>query len=148
MSTPNSSSGDEDKSNRMEYNTLLANKNRSTAETSFGTDPQGNVEFWEDKHSHLPMTESLDFEEVESMIWRKVLQNTMRIYFCFFLHYIHDNLCTASSKEIFSRPRCMVDSEQTDRRMEVVSRPFDWSTYSCNGSICSGCNRNIIRLEV
>lgn len=91
MSTPNSSSGDEDKSNRMEYNTLLANKNRSTTESSFGKDPQGNIEFWEDKHSHLPMTESLDFEEVESMIWRKVLQNTSKISFYVFLPCIIEN---------------------------------------------------------
>lgn len=112
MSTPNSSSGDEDKTNRMEYNTLLANKNRITSEAPFGTDPQGNVEFWEDKHSNLPMTESLDFEEVESMIWRKVLQNMMSIRLDFiFLTIISNQRRIASSTEIFSRPRCMVDSK-------------------------------------
>lgn len=71
MSTPNSSSEEEGKSTRMEYNGLLASRNRNS-ETSFGGKPHRDVEFWEDNHSHIPSTESLDFEEVESIIWRKV----------------------------------------------------------------------------
>ena len=71
MSTPTSSSGEEEKNSRMEYNALLANK-RVAADGNFSPSSAGNTDFWDDKHAHLPCTESLDFEEVESMIWRKV----------------------------------------------------------------------------
>lgn len=71
MSTP-SSSGEEEKSSRMEYNALLAkSKSASRSATDGGlSSPQGTMDFWDDKRH--PTTESLDFEEVESMIWRKV----------------------------------------------------------------------------
>ena len=75
MSTPTSSSGEEEKNSRTEYNALLAkshSRSSSTGNSNFGTSPGADVDFWEDKHPLLPSTESLDFEEVESVIWRKV----------------------------------------------------------------------------
>lgn len=88
MSTPNSSSEEEGKSTRMEYNALLASRNRNT-ESSFGGKPQRDVEFWEDNRSNIPSTESLDFEEVESIIWRKVKIAASYFFFCNFrLHLV------------------------------------------------------------
>lgn len=74
MSTPTSSSGEEEKNCRMEYNALLASSkySRSTADSNFTTTPIGGAGSWDEKHPYEPTTESLDFEEVESMIWRKV----------------------------------------------------------------------------
>ena len=72
MSTPNSSSGEEEKSERTEYNTLLQGKGRSTTEKAFGSNSSSTAPFIESKDSLKPSTESLDFDEVESLIWRKV----------------------------------------------------------------------------
>ena len=72
MSTPNSSSGEEEKTERTEYNTLLQGKGRSTTEKAFGANSSSTVPFLESKDSLKPTTESLDFDEVESLIWRKV----------------------------------------------------------------------------
>ena len=77
MSTPTSSSGEEEKNSRMEYNALLTKSSTkshsiSTSDSNFTTTPVGGVGFWDGKKANEPTTESLDFEEVESMIWRKV----------------------------------------------------------------------------
>lgn len=77
MSTPTSSSGEEEKNSRTEYNALLTRSSTkshgmSTSDSNFTTTPVGGVGFWDGKKSNEPTTESLDFEEVESMIWRKV----------------------------------------------------------------------------
>ena len=73
MSTPNSSSGEEEKSERAEYNALLQSKGRSTTEKAFESNSSSSAPFLGNKDSLKPTTESLDFDEVESLIWRKVI---------------------------------------------------------------------------
>jgi hypothetical protein len=69
--TPSSSSGEEDKSNRMDYNDLLLSKNEISS--SSGVDSGIRKDHQSALHSTggSKSTESLDFEEVESIIWRK-----------------------------------------------------------------------------
>ena len=101
MSTPNSSSGEEEKSERTEYNTLLQGKGRSTTEKAFGSNSSSTAPFIESKDSLKPSTESLDFDEVESLIWRKVRTQKLPTTVIFPLKILSKSICSIIYGDFF-----------------------------------------------
>lgn len=84
-------------------------------------------------HSKKTDAESLDFEETESVMWRKV-NHFICIFICIFIYLFHSTLLIiASITSILSRSWTLVDHSKKNHCMEMGINRLDWYYHWSHG---------------
>lgn len=120
-------------SDSSQYKALLNDKPLDETIKSVESDPDPPIRAstaWYSPSTKVP--ESMDFDEVESVMWRKV--NTTHHFLCLF------SFILAPTSSIFPRSRPLVDICPSHHGMEVDSSYFDWCCCRSNWVLRSNCH--------